>query len=48
MGEVQGCLALPADVFARPGVFERMLELAAELPPAPQYGPDRRPSWTIA
>lgn len=39
--EVLGCLALPMDVLSRPGVFERVLELAAVQQPAPAYGPDR-------
>jgi 2-polyprenyl-6-methoxyphenol hydroxylase-like FAD-dependent oxidoreductase len=39
--EIVGCLTLPAEVFARPGVAERVLELAApdEVPRAP--GPTR-------
>ena len=39
--EMLTCLALPADVMARPGVFARVLELAADARPAPPYGPDR-------
>jgi 2-polyprenyl-6-methoxyphenol hydroxylase-like FAD-dependent oxidoreductase len=35
------CLATPAEIFARPGVFERVLELAAATPPPPPYGLDR-------
>jgi 2-polyprenyl-6-methoxyphenol hydroxylase-like FAD-dependent oxidoreductase len=39
--EMLACLALPSDVMARPGVFDRVLELAADARPAPPYGPDR-------
>jgi len=39
--EIAGAMALPMDVFSREGVFARVLELAAELPPAAPYGPDR-------
>ena len=42
LGEIVTCLALPAGVFSRPGVFERVLELAGDLPPAAPYGPDRK------
>jgi hypothetical protein len=39
--EIVGCLTLPTDVFARPGVAERVLELVGpdELPRVP--GPTR-------
>ena len=40
--EMLTCLALPMDVMSRPGVFERVLELAADPQPPPPYGPDRR------
>ncbi|WP_138758070.1 FAD-dependent oxidoreductase [Modestobacter altitudinis] len=39
--EIIGCLALPSEVFSRPGVVERVLQVAGELPPAPTPGPDR-------
>ena len=39
--EMLTCLALPAEVLSRPGVFERVLELAADAPPPEPYGPDR-------
>ena len=40
--EMLTCLALPMEVMSRPGVFERVLELAADPQPPPPYGPDRR------
>jgi 2-polyprenyl-6-methoxyphenol hydroxylase-like FAD-dependent oxidoreductase len=39
--EVLGCLALPMEVMSRPGVFERVLELAGNLPAPTPYGPSR-------
>lgn len=38
--EVVGCLTLPGEVLARPGVAERILSLAAEATP-PRLGPSR-------
>jgi hypothetical protein len=38
--EIVACLSLPRDVFARPGLAERVLELAADAPP-PSFGPHR-------
>jgi 2-polyprenyl-6-methoxyphenol hydroxylase-like FAD-dependent oxidoreductase len=40
-GELLTCLTLPMELFSRPGVFERVLELAPQVPPPTQYGPDR-------
>jgi len=40
-GELLTCLTLPMELFARPGVFERVLELAPQVPPPNHYGPDR-------
>lgn len=40
--EIVGCLALPMEVLSRPGMFERVLELAGEQPPPSPYGPDRQ------
>ena len=40
MLEIVGCLALPAEVFSRPGLAERVMRTAAEHPPRPA-GPDR-------
>jgi 2-polyprenyl-6-methoxyphenol hydroxylase-like FAD-dependent oxidoreductase len=39
--ELLTCLTLPMELFARPGVFERVLELAPQVPPPAPYGPDR-------
>jgi 2-polyprenyl-6-methoxyphenol hydroxylase-like FAD-dependent oxidoreductase len=39
--EIIGCLALPQDVFARPGLAERVLQLAAGAPPQPPMAPPR-------
>jgi 2-polyprenyl-6-methoxyphenol hydroxylase-like FAD-dependent oxidoreductase len=39
--ELLSCLTLPMELFARPGVFERVLELAPQVPPPVPYGPDR-------
>jgi 2-polyprenyl-6-methoxyphenol hydroxylase-like FAD-dependent oxidoreductase len=40
--EITGCLALPEEVFARPGLAQRVLALAADGNGAPQWGPDRQ------
>jgi 2-polyprenyl-6-methoxyphenol hydroxylase-like FAD-dependent oxidoreductase len=39
--EITGCLALPEDVFARPGVVDRVVELSEAHPPTPLPGPSR-------
>lgn len=39
--EVASCQSLPMDVLMRPGVFDRVLEVAAENPPYVTPGPDR-------
>ncbi|HEX6459413.1 MAG TPA: hypothetical protein VF032_10900 [Thermoleophilaceae bacterium] len=39
--EITGCLALPEEVFARPGVVDRVVELSEAHPPAPMPGPSR-------
>ncbi len=39
--EIAACLALPQDVFARPGLAQRVLELAAEANGARPAGPAR-------
>ena len=39
--EVIGCFSLPGDVMARPGVFERVLEVALSTPPYTSPGPNR-------
>ena len=39
--EIMGCLSLPSEVFARPGMAERVLACAAARGPAPLPGPDR-------
>ncbi|MFI5036708.1 MAG: FAD-dependent oxidoreductase [Acidimicrobiales bacterium] len=39
--EIAGCLALPEQVFARPGVFERVIEVALAHPPYEAPGPSR-------
>jgi 2-polyprenyl-6-methoxyphenol hydroxylase-like FAD-dependent oxidoreductase len=39
--EIINCLTLPQDVFARPGLAQRVLELAADADGAPPIGPDR-------
>jgi hypothetical protein len=39
--EIAGCLALPTEVFARPGLAERVTRVDGEHPPAPAPGPDR-------
>jgi hypothetical protein len=44
--EINTCLSLPRDVFARPGFAEHVLELAADTPPAP-LGPNREELLTL-
>lgn len=39
--EMTGCLALPQEVFARPGVVDKIVELAEAHPPSPIPGPTR-------
>jgi 2-polyprenyl-6-methoxyphenol hydroxylase-like FAD-dependent oxidoreductase len=39
--EIMACLTLPQDVFARPGLAQRVLELSQNGDGAPQYGPER-------
>jgi hypothetical protein len=39
--EIVMCLATPADILSRPGVFERLVELSAAIPPPEPYGLDR-------
>jgi hypothetical protein len=39
--EITNCLALPADVFARPGLAERVLTIAREVQAQPLPAPDR-------
>ena len=39
--EIFSCLALPAEVFARPGFAQRVLEAAADRAPTSWPGPDR-------
>ena len=40
--EIIGCLTLPEDVFARPGLAQRVLEIASDANGgAPRLGPDR-------
>jgi 2-polyprenyl-6-methoxyphenol hydroxylase-like FAD-dependent oxidoreductase len=41
MLEIIGCLALPSEVFSRPGLAEQVLRVAGDHPPAPVPGPDR-------
>jgi hypothetical protein len=41
-GEIMSCMTLASDVIARPGVFERALEVASQNPPYETPGPDRR------
>jgi hypothetical protein len=44
--EIVACLALPREVFSRPGFAERVLELAAGATPTP-LGPDREELLTV-
>jgi 2-polyprenyl-6-methoxyphenol hydroxylase-like FAD-dependent oxidoreductase len=39
--EITMCLATPSEILSRPGVFERLIELSAALPPREPYGLDR-------
>jgi hypothetical protein len=39
--EVRSCYSLPMDVLTRPGVFERVIEVALANPPYSTPGPDR-------
>jgi 2-polyprenyl-6-methoxyphenol hydroxylase-like FAD-dependent oxidoreductase len=39
--EIVMCLATPPEILSRPGVFERLVELSAAIPPAEPYGLDR-------
>jgi hypothetical protein len=39
--EIVACLTLPQDVFARPGLAGRIMELAADAGPPPALGPER-------
>ncbi len=41
LAEIVNCLATPAEIFSRPGVFERVLDFAAAAGPTEPYGPDR-------
>jgi len=41
LSEVGSCLSLPMDVLTRPGVFERVIEVALGNPPYVTPGPDR-------
>jgi hypothetical protein len=40
-GEISSCNTLPSEVLARPGVVERVLDVAASNPPYRTPGPDR-------
>jgi 2-polyprenyl-6-methoxyphenol hydroxylase-like FAD-dependent oxidoreductase len=39
--EITGCLTLPEEVFARPGIVDKVVELAEANPPQPMPGPTR-------
>lgn len=39
--EITGCLTLPEEVFARPGMVDKVVALAEEHPPQPAPGPTR-------
>lgn len=39
--EITGCLTLPEEVFTRPGLVDRVVELAEANPPQPAPGPSR-------
>lgn len=41
-GDIVGCNALPEEVLAQPGVFERLMELSQGPDPEPAPGPDRK------
>ena len=41
--EIIGCMAMPMEVFSRPGAVQHVLDVARDLPPAPaELGPDRQ------
>ncbi len=40
-GEIFGCLALPDEVFARPGMLEHVMSFAGNVSTDPLPGPDR-------
>jgi 2-polyprenyl-6-methoxyphenol hydroxylase-like FAD-dependent oxidoreductase len=40
--EIMNCMTLAGDVLARPGVFERILEVHGQNPPYQTPGPDRK------
>ncbi|MET0580296.1 MAG: FAD-dependent oxidoreductase, partial [Ilumatobacteraceae bacterium] len=41
-GEIQGCLALPMEIFARDGALAHVMRVAAGVDAAPIPGPDRQ------
>ncbi|MDE3064521.1 MAG: FAD-dependent oxidoreductase [Acidobacteriota bacterium] len=45
--EIGGCQALPEEVFARPGAFERVIEVALAHPPYEVPGPNRAELETL-
>jgi 2-polyprenyl-6-methoxyphenol hydroxylase-like FAD-dependent oxidoreductase len=45
--EIGGCLALPEEIFARPGAFERVIEVALAHPPYETPGPNRAELETL-
>jgi hypothetical protein len=45
--EILGCLTLPQDILARPGLAERVLALAAEAGPRPPMGPSREQALAL-
>ncbi len=40
--EIFGCWATPSEVFSRDGALAHVLDVAKDLPPQPQLGPDRQ------
>jgi 2-polyprenyl-6-methoxyphenol hydroxylase-like FAD-dependent oxidoreductase len=46
--EIVGCLALPAEVFSRPGLVDRVLRVSGEHPPVAPPGPDREQLLRLA
>ncbi len=40
-GELSGCITLPADIFARPGLLDHIMSLAGKVSVEPLPGPDR-------
>jgi hypothetical protein len=46
--EIMGCLALPQEVFGRPGMAEKVLSIAAEHPGAGLPAPTREQVVAIA